>query len=484
VKAEQGSSGVKAQTNLPTGSNDSLDGKKAAFSPDTTKQGNHETYTMYKCDNTYAGGAFFGSPPRSTMNRNMSSAGASVAKTVSGLSFAGKSTKDDGSVLPTGAVGADSVPVLSTTIEKLIGGSVVVSQLDPWMDSALNKRATVHVCVHSIVDMDEELQVRPSSRNPKVLVLSFNLVADFTNPDKKLSYLLERLAEAFPSLKDDPVGLLTALQSHPRYISCKKTLQALKGSKPHFSVEARITCPFEIDDTLVSVQEDRVFFGHRKIDKDSGTHLHFELKEKGTEFKRVSWEGAESFEFISPVRTARRSMAEVPSPYRMSSIPEEVKFTCSRRNMQTGDDDSTIPSVDEREVAASVARGRAAAAAVGGDDDSSMDITEVYADADPESSGDEEESHLVQMFAQAMAALNKKKKTKKGKRRGLDGNSVAAGTTNSSQVSLGSRATRGSAREQKRKSPKSNEQQQSGAAGADNTTVVSSSKSASSKKHK
>jgi hypothetical protein len=62
-------------------------------------------------------------------------------------------------------------------------------------------------------------------------------------------------------------------------------LKALLGnkSKRSFNVEHQITVPFDVNDTLVTMEEDPIFFGYcmEEDEETSETHIYFELKEKG-----------------------------------------------------------------------------------------------------------------------------------------------------------------------------------------------------------
>ena len=317
------------------------------------------TATMYKCDAT--------AKSARTMN------------TTTGLSLSGKSFDQNGNHVGNDAT-AVSMPVICTTVDKAIGGALAFSQLDAWTDNGLNHRGSCDVMVCNGASVEgQTLQCRTSTQDPSVIVLSFALSTRFTNVDRKLEYLLERIAEVHPDTKGDKFACMRILQSHSRYVSCKANLKALCGrSNNQYLVEHRMTAPFPIADVLVTKQEDPIFYGFNiNEDEETGeTHIHFELKEKGKVFTPVTIDGSTmSSPFATINRSNKKSMF---GGFNMGSIPENITFASPNgkttyRNMED-DDNSTIASntmADNNRSSSS----RAAAAAVGDDDsdDSSWD---------------------------------------------------------------------------------------------------------------
>lgn len=298
------------------------------------------TETMYKCDATV----------KTTKSIN----------TTTGLSLSGKSFDPQGN-----HVKNDNrtvvMPVLSHTVEKAIGGDLAFSQLDYWKDSGLNHRASCHVMVSNGATVDgSSLQCRNSTLNPCVVVLSFRISVNFTNVDRKLNYLIERIAEVYKNEEDgtplDRFACLRILRNHSRYISALANLTALKGTTPNvdFVVEHRMTAPFFVSPDIVTAAEDPIFFGYN-IEEDTPTgetHIHFELKEKDKAFTPVRIDSKQSFDG-NPIRTSgRKSMF---SDFKMGSIPENISFkspapkgaaSAAYRNAAADDDDDSTIATD------------------------------------------------------------------------------------------------------------------------------------------
>ena len=232
------------------------------------------TSTMYKCDGTQRTAA--------TKNSN------------TGLSFAGRTYGADGTVRM-GSRPMMCVPVFCTLVDRAIGGALAFSQLDPWTDNGLNKRAScdLMVCNGAVIDGDA-VQCRPSAMNPSVVIISFYLSEYFTNPDRKLKCLLERIAEVYPETNGYDTACLKILKSHPRCVSALSNLRSLLGSHSNrYLVKFRITAPFKVSESLVSREEDPVFFGFviTENEETAETHIHFELKEKDKDFTPVTVDG-------------------------------------------------------------------------------------------------------------------------------------------------------------------------------------------------
>ena len=127
-------------------------------------------------------------PSTSTMYKT-----AADAKTVrtnktnaTGMSFGGKSIGADGKGrAPTGP-NAMSMPVMTTSVDKAIGGALAFSQVDQWTDNGLNKRASCDLWAATGAMVSSDLECRVSSMSKRVLVITFELSGTFTNPDEKL----------------------------------------------------------------------------------------------------------------------------------------------------------------------------------------------------------------------------------------------------------------------------------------------------------
>ena len=291
------------------------------------------TATMYKCDGTV----------RTSKTQ----------ATTGGLSFAGKSLSADGQArkvnLPDKAM-----PVMATLVDKAIGGAVAFSQLDPWTDNGLNKRASCDLWVtNGTVLGNGNLECRPSTQNPRILVISLGLSPTFTNPDSKLEYLLERVGEAY-HCNGDRNACLRILQNHPRYVSAKVNLKALLGhNNRSFTVEHRITAPFDIDDTLVTKEEDPIFYGYcmQENEETGETHIYFELKEKGKPFTPVTVDGGVSSFGAAHMNTPTNKKSMF-GHFNMDSIPENITFASPaagrhRQHEEDSDDDSTIATREQ-----------------------------------------------------------------------------------------------------------------------------------------
>ena len=103
-----------------------------------------------------------------------------------GMSFGGKSIGADGKGrAPTGP-NAMSMPVMTTSVDKAIGGALAFSQVDQWTDNGLNKRASCDLWAATGAMVSSDLECRVSSMSKRVLVITFELSGTFTNPDEKL----------------------------------------------------------------------------------------------------------------------------------------------------------------------------------------------------------------------------------------------------------------------------------------------------------
>jgi len=292
-------------------------------------------------------------PSTSTMCKcDATARSAATMRTNTGLSFAGRTHGADGAVRM-GARPLMSVPVFCTLVDRAIGGALAFSQLDPWTDDGLNKRAScdLMVCNGAVIDGDT-VQCRPSAMNPSVVIISFYLSDFFTNPDRKLSFLLERIATVYPETQGDEQACLKILKNHPRHVSALMNLKSLLGSHNNrHLVEFRITAPFKVSENLVTREEDPVFYGFvvTQDEETAETHIHFELKEKDRDFKPVtvdgltmpSWEGSHS-----------RAPKGMFSQFTMGAIPENITFQLpsgKHRRGEEHEDDSTIKTKEQEE---------------------------------------------------------------------------------------------------------------------------------------
>ena len=302
----------------------------------------------YKCDSTLY------NTKRASGNTSVKSKGGKSTKTTktsaSGMSFGGKSLSADGKARAETAVNSAALPVLTTTANSSIGGSLAFSQLDAWMDNGLNERASCDLWVASGSAINGDLDCRVSSTNKKVLVVTLELSITFTNLDEKLRYLLDRINIAY-DCKGDLNACLRILQNHSRYISAKVNLKDLLGKSGRFLVEHRITAPFEIDEALVMADEDAIFYGYQVIeDEETGeTHIHFELKRAGVPFNRVAIEGtAAQGAAYAHTPATKKSMFSTGSTQhsgsdsKMDAIPENISFSSPQAKRPFDDDNSTI----------------------------------------------------------------------------------------------------------------------------------------------
>ena len=312
---------------------------KKVAPPSVARKGS--SATMYKCDKTSA---------KSTK---------SYKTTTGGFSFAGKTVASNGrSVASNVQRGgqAFATPVISHHVDKPIGGAVGFSQLDEWVDNSLNKRASGHLMVcNGVIIEEDELECRPSGRHENLLVFEFPVSTAFTNPDEKLEYLLDRIAEVYPNTGGDPQACLSILQNHPRYISAKMNLKNWLGRKNEiFMVDIRIQCPFKISEELVTQDEDPCFYGFEiKVDEETGeTHIYFELKEKGHEFEPVQVDG-EAKKASSGIKTTPKKSSMMKQQRRdtdgLNPIPESITYMSPAARVNETDDESTIKTQDQNE---------------------------------------------------------------------------------------------------------------------------------------
>ena len=292
---------------------------------------------MYKCDGTV----------RSTKSVN----------TTAGMTMAGKSMAASGEVSNQPIPGAARA-VMNHTVDAPIGGTLAFSQVDAWIDKSLNNRASVNMWVsNGVALVGGNLDCRPSSRDQNVLVVTFSLSRTFTNPDLKLSYLVDRVTETY-ALQDDKNQAMKILQNHPRYIAKKLNLQSLLGSRNDkaYIVEYRIRVPFAVADELVTSEEDKVFYGHHiETDDETGeNHIHFELKERKKIFKPVVVDGvAHACASVARVPGQRKSMfataAVKMAP--IAEVPGSIQFASPNPRLHKQDDDdgnSTIASDEKK----------------------------------------------------------------------------------------------------------------------------------------
>ena len=341
LKAHKSGASVKAEPKVAS-SGGSKAGSKSSKKKPPRNPYFRDTSTMYRCDGTI---------------RTQK-----TTKTTTGMSMSGKAIAQDGKVQASLAGAAR--PCNAFTVDKPIGGTVAVSQLDAWVDSSLNHRASAHLQVmNGLVLEGDTLQCRVSSTNPDQLVISFALSPSFTSPDQKLAYLIEKIRSVYGATLDNGFALddetcFGILKSHPRYISCKQNLASLRGHLPDdqpLHLEFRMQAPFNIHDSLVTKDEDGVFHGFEISHEDGETNVWFELKEKEKEFKPVT---IEKFILINQQAAGRATTSMFQSP--LGSIPESVSFVSptkksshslsrSRRSHQPTiqeDDNSTIKTED------------------------------------------------------------------------------------------------------------------------------------------
>ena len=309
--------------------------------------------TMYKCDGTVRS-----------------------VNTTAGMTMGGKSLAADGKVSNQPLPGAARA-VMNHSVDAPIGGALAFSQVDQWIDKSLNNRASCDLWVSNGVTLaGGNLDCRPSSRDPEVLVITFGLSSTFTNPDLKFGYLVERVMKTY-KLENDKNQAMKILQNHPRYIAAKVNLQSLLGSRGDkaYLVEYRIRAPFPIHDDLVTDEEDKVFFGyHMEVNEDSGeNHIHFELKERKKAFKPVVVDGVVHSSFSVARGAGQRKSMFASGAVNMVSIPEHISFQSPNPRLHKAHDDdsanSTIPSDEKKPKAKPTTKPTKTTPAVKGDED-------------------------------------------------------------------------------------------------------------------
>ncbi|KAL3937183.1 MAG: hypothetical protein SGARI_002247 [Bacillariaceae sp.] len=335
------------------------------------------------------------------------------------MSFAGKSLGVDGRACH----GMPGMPLLTTLVDRPIGGSCAFSQLDTWQDNGLNQRGSLDLWVSCGALVEEELNARVSSTNRKVLVVTFQLTQAFTNVDEKLDYLLDRINEAY-HCNGDRNACLRILQNHSRYISAKANLSKLLGKhNERFLVEIRITSPFDIADALVTQDEDPICFGYCVTeDEETGeSHIHMELKQFGKEFEPVTIDGVAKTG-VSNGGGFKKTMfggskgSGTGAAGGMDSIPEKISF-CSPKGKHRGynkvdeaDDDSSIesqPTLARREAFRATKRRGAPEAEVIVEDASSTDTEdEDYYDDNAMDTEEASYSSEVSRLRKEVAQLN------------------------------------------------------------------------------
>lgn len=343
-KNEGGGEGLKAKSSgdtesVFTGLKSRSTKKKRSPFVDSAANGGATVCSSKTKTKTARGGGFYSGATMYSKSDATTTTSKSF-KTTTGMSISGKSFDAKGNHFKNDPR-AVLMPVHSVVVDKAIGGAVAFSQVDCWTDYGLNKRASCMLTLNPGVQVPGEvLQCRTSTLDPHVVVLSFILPDKFTNIDKKLEYLLERIATAFPDTKGDRFACMRVLKSQGRYISAKANLKSLLGSVcTHYVTEHRLTIPFEPDASIVTQDEDAIFHGFF-VDEDVETgecNLFFELKEKGKPFAPVLYDGA-SKESVAPPSSARKSMF---SDFKMGSIPENITFASpiGKHRSSTADDD-------------------------------------------------------------------------------------------------------------------------------------------------
>ena len=351
TEEEGGGEGLKSRSSASV----SAKSKKSTTTKATKKSKSTSTFKSIKSLKKPPPNSFFSTE---TMCKCDATAKTSrTLNTTAGLSFAGKSIGTNGEAAASRQQNI-ARPVFCSKVDKAIGGALAFSQCDYWKDTGLNNRASCDAMVMpGAVIEDGTFQMRPSSQNEDVIIMSFGLSLRFTHVETKLSYIVDRIAAR--CTEGDRNNALRLLLYHPRFVACKASLQSFLGSNSNdFVVEHRMKVPFKVADSLVTEEEDPIFFGFEiQGPTDTGeiaeTHVYFELKERGKKFAPVvTISGVDPQPRKCSTPKAGSNMFRGGN-FSMGSIPEHVSFTSpfARRQdeAEDADDDSTIESEDEEE---------------------------------------------------------------------------------------------------------------------------------------